>query len=388
MSTNTWNIEELKQQLYNEELHALREAGLLQESTIDYLERYRQTYEPGQGVHYQTGDPAVNYYDSEQYVNIVRRDISKMLSRAVQQGNLSVVAHAVGLTNKEDSDLPFQQLLQLENLIHGDRFKIPIFTGGQGGGKSYFAYLLAKYKARLCERDGEAYSVVTNSLTAVQENDDIDELVDSPQKLWDYRLANQGTIVFVFDEASSFLDSKAAGNASDLATFVPFLRRLRKMGILPIIVSHRAMDIGTDIRNLDSVVFIDKPDRKTAVFYDSYEAQQAEEALFEITGFSSEDRYEYDTDDLFISWKWDGLEDVVDQFKNPEKLRNVWEKWGIIRELKEKRDKIEELEQLKTERKELAQEAWELDEYDKKEIAEFAGVSPQTVASWNLHKEI
>ncbi len=24
-----------------------------------------------------------------------------------------------------------------------------------------------------------------------------------------------------------------------------------------------------------------------------------------------------------ISWKWDGLEDVVDQFKNPEKLEQV-----------------------------------------------------------------
>lgn len=389
MSNDYPNFAELKGELQDEKLPALREAGLIPKEKIRWFETYREHYEEGDGVHYEDGKPAQYYYNSETYVNRVRQAVSKTLSNAVKNGNHSVVEHAVGLTDADDNDsLPFQQYFRLEQLIHGDRFKIPVFSGGQGGGKSYMAYLIAKYKANLCKRDNQTFRVVTNSLTAVRKNEEIDTVIKSPQELWKYRLQEPGTVVFVFDEASSFLDSKAGGNASQLAKFVPFLRRLRKMDILPIMVTHRLKDLGTDVRNMDSVFIIEKPTEEKAIIYKSVPDYEDEDVYFTLSGFSTEDRYTYDTEDIFISWSWDGLEDVTELFSEPEQLRSIWETHGIVRDLKDVKEQLDKQEELKQKRKELAREAWELDEYDKQEIAEFSGVSVQTVSSWNLHKEI
>ncbi|MFC4551791.1 MULTISPECIES: hypothetical protein [Halorussus] len=366
----------LREDLARQKLPALEEAGLLTPDTIRYLESYRRHYEPGSKPHYETGKPAVSYHNTEHYVNVVRPEVGECLSRAVQSGNLAVVKHAIGLVGGDDSDVPFQDALTLENLIHGDEFRIFVFTGGQGGGKSYLAYTLAKYKSRLCRRDNIPVRAITNSLSAVEMNDELD-FVGSPNDLLDYRLENPGHIVLVLDEASSFFSSKA-GNAHNLQNFVPFLRRLRKMKIVPIIVSHRAMDIGTDIRKLDSVVFIDKPDQDTAVFYGESSEDDLNDKLLELSNYSTDERYDYDSDDLFISWKWDGLDRVTELMENPQQFRELWETKGVVKDLREVAERMEKIESLEQDRDDLIRACSELD-YSQSEIAEFAGVSQSRV---------
>lgn len=381
MTQNTdfdgYNLKSLRDKLVNSgDLNALSEAGLVDDDTVDYLVSFERSYEPGDREHWETGRPAARPEDTQHWRDIVRPEISKALHKAVQNGNMSVIEFANGFDD-DDHDVPFQEALTLENMVHGDEFKIFVFTGGQGGGKSYFAYLLSNYKMRLCRRDGIPARAVTNSLSAVQMNEDLD-FVGSPQDLLDYRLENPGHIVLVLDEASSFFDSKS-GNAHNLQNFVPFLRRLRKMKILPIIVSHRAMDVGTDIRKLDSTVFIHKPDKETAVFYDDSDGDELGEQLLEISGYSTDERYDFDTDDIFISWKWDGLDEIVELMENPQEFKSLWEEKGVVKDLRETAERLEEVRALEDERDDLIRAAADLD-YSQSELAEFARVDPSRVS--------
>lgn len=371
----------LRESLPSFRLPVLQEAGLIPPEEQEWFDLYRRTYEAGRGDHYEHPDrPAVHYHNSETYVERALPVVEEQIAAAVRNGNESVMDFLRGLDG-EDKDVPFQEVLQLEELVHGDEFKIFIFTGGQGGGKSYFAYTMAKYKVNLCHRDDIPVRAVTNSLSAVEMNDEL-EFIDSPKDLLDYRMENPGHIVFVLDEASSFFDSKASGNAADLAKFTPFLRRLRKMNILPIIVSHRTKDIGTDIRNLDSTVFVHKPNDQTAVFYDDEEengALNSEDKILELSGYTTDERYDYESEDLFISWNWDGLEETVELFENPQEFKEVWETKGIVKDLRETADELEQLKSLEEERDDLIRECAELD-YSQAEIAEFADVDPSRVS--------
>lgn len=379
MSDYDWlTVNRLKERLVSADLNALEESGLVDDDTIDYLISFEQAYEPGSRDHWQTGEPAVYPQNTEKWRRVVRPVVSKNISKALRSGNMRLLEYAAG-ADDDDRDVPFQEALTLEELIHGDDFKIFVFTGEQGGGKSYFAYVLGKYKARLCKRDGIPVRVVTNSLSAVELNEEL-EFVGSPQDLMDYRMENPGQIVFIFDEASSFFDSKASGHAAQMAKFVPFLRRMRKMRILPIIVSHRAMDIGTDVRKLESVVFIDKPDEDTAVFYDDEKNGELKDKKFEISGYTTDERYDYKSEDLFISWKWDGLDEIVDLMENPQEFKQLWEEKGVVKDLKEKAERIEQAEALKDDRGDLVRACAELD-YSQQEIAEFAGISKSMVNS-------
>jgi predicted transcriptional regulator len=379
MSDYDWlTVQRLKKRLMSADSNALQESGLIDEDTIDYLISFDRAYEPGSREHYKTGEPAVLPQNTQEWRDIVKPVISKQISKAMRNGNMRILELVAG-EDDDDRDVPFQEALTLEEQVHGDDFKIFVFTGGQGGGKSYFAYVLAKYKVRLCERDDIPVRAVTNSLSAVEMNEDL-EFVGSPEELLDYRMENPGQIVFVFDEASSFLDSKAGGNAAQMAKFVKFLRRLRKMRIMPIIVSHRAMDIGPDIRKLDSSMFVHKPDDDTAVFYDDEQGGELKDKKFEISGYTTDERYDYESEDLFISWAWDGLDEIVELMENPQEFKKIWEEKGVVKDLREKAERIAKIEELEDDRADLVRACAELD-YSQSEIAEFAGVSKSTVNS-------
>jgi predicted transcriptional regulator len=151
------------------------------------------------------------------------------------------------------------------------------------------------------------------------------------------------------------------------------------MKILPIIVSHRAMDIGTDIRNLESVVFVDKPSKERAVFYGESDGDELKNKMLDISGYSTDERYTYESDDLFISWKWDGLDDIVELMENPQQFKSLWEEKGVVKDLKGVARDIENTGDLESKRDGLIREVASLG-YSQSEIAEFAGVSPSRVS--------
>lgn len=370
-------INRFKEQVLSADADVLYEAGLVDEETLRDLLSFERAYEPGTRPHYKTGNPAVFARNTEKYREMVRPSASQEIRKAFRSGNMRILEFVAGV-DEDDRDVPFQEVLTLEEMIHGDDFKMFVFTGGQGGGKSYFAYTLARYKVRLCERDGIPVRAVTNSLSAVELNEEL-EFVGSPRELLDYRMENPGQIVFVLDEASSFFDSKAGGHGSDLVKFVPTLRRLRKMGILPIIVSHRAKDIGTDIRKLESVVFVHKPDEQTAVFYETEKDDKLEDKIMEISGYTTDERFDYKSEDLFISWDWDGLDEIYELMQNPQEFKELWDTKGVVKDLRETAERIEKIEQLKEDREELVRTCADLD-YSQSEIAEFANMDASRVS--------
>lgn len=375
MSDAIYATAKLRKQLLNQELDVLRDAGLLSTPAVRFLTKFKQNYQPGMDKHHSKDRPAVHYWNSERYHKIAEPEIAENLSKAVRNGNTDFIQHLIGLVGDDADDTPFAEVLKLEEQLHGDEFKIFVYTGGQGGGKSYHAYAMAKHKVNLCNRDDIPARAITNSLSAVELNDEM-EFVGSPQELLDYRLENPGHIVFVLDEASSFFDSKGAGNAANLAKFVPFIRRLRKLKILPIIVSHRAMDIGTDIRKLESTVFINKPNKETAVFY---EDEGMNDEMFRLSGYSTDERYDFESSDPFISWDWDGLDEIVELMENPQEFKELWETKGIVKDLKEVTEELEKVSELEDRQADLIRETAELD-YSQEEIAEMADVSQSKVA--------
>lgn len=84
------------------------------------------------------------------------------------------------------------------------------------------------------------------------------------------------------------------------------------------------------------------------------------------------------TEDMFISWSWDGLDRINELIEKLQEFRELWNEKGVARELQEIRNEIERIEDLKEKQKRLAKECAELD-YPESEIAEMSGLSPATV---------
>jgi len=62
MSGDYPNFAKLREQLTSEELPTLRDAGLLDESTVRYLELFREHYEPNTLPHYEKPDGTAYWY--------------------------------------------------------------------------------------------------------------------------------------------------------------------------------------------------------------------------------------------------------------------------------------------------------------------------------------
>ena len=256
-----YDVAQLKKELQNERLPALREAGLIQDGRmIEYLESYRESYETGQADHYKKDKKADVYYNSEEYVRIIRREISKNLSRAVSQGNKSIINHAIGLSSDNRDSLAKWEILRdffrrkpqytnqtnkiFQSIIYSSK------TPPTGKGKSNFGYYLIDIAQTVYPDIKILTNNETDSYTTVSEHwEDIEDTIRE----------TEGEAIMLIDEGAQFLQYADQSAGKDVSKMMKLLRKNRCHLIL---IAHTGADIPKDIRR--QMFFVDKKSQKEA----------------------------------------------------------------------------------------------------------------------------
>ena len=256
-----YDVAQLKKELQNERLPALKEAGLIQDARmIEYLESYRESYEPGQAEHHKKDKKANVYYNSEQYVRIIRREISKNLSRAVTQGNKSIINHAIGLSSDDRDDLAKWEILRdlfrrkpkyteqtnkiFQCIIYSSK------TPPTGKGKSNFGYYLIDIAKTVYPNIEVFTNNETDSYTTVSQH--WEEIEDTIRE-------TEGESIMLIDEGAQFLQYADQSAGKDVSKMMKLLRKNRCHLIL---IAHTGADIPKDIRR--QMFFVDKKSQKKA----------------------------------------------------------------------------------------------------------------------------
>jgi hypothetical protein len=244
-------IKQLRNALQNEDLPALRDAGLLSASAIDYLETYRETYDKHQAPHHETGEPAYWYYNSRQYVNVVRREVGETLSKAVRNGNLPLIQHALGLAATSDSGMDFYDYEVLADLIEEPSLMLLLF-GDTGSGKTFTAVRLSElWEFRVggvILTNIESFAEANEGVVYVHEYPDlIHYCINNPKK----------RKLLIADELSSLMSGYPADRHYVETYMRPLVRKMRKdpfrMSIIGI--GHRPGDIHPTMNNPELAYF-------------------------------------------------------------------------------------------------------------------------------------
>lgn len=293
----------LKENLASEDLPTLREAGLLDSQAIRYLEGYKQHYEPKSGTHYETGEPAYWYYNTETWIRIVRNKVGEALSKAVQSGNKAVVSHAVGLEKEGTAKMDFLDYEQLADLIEKPSLLFLLF-GDTGSGKSFTGVRLAElWEYRV------GGTVLTNIESLAEANENIVHINTYVDLLW-YCVENpKERKLLLADELSSLMSGYGDDRAAVERYMRPLERKKRKMPfrLSTIGIGHRVGDIHPTMRNGELAYFGIKVDQKQMTVYKD---EELDKEYCEVNGIGLPN-WEIDTDDDG-TWWWGSEEEILE----------------------------------------------------------------------------
>ena len=303
------DIKQLREQLSNEELPALRDAGLLKPATIDYLESYRETYEPGQAPHHETGEPAHWYYNSTQYVQVVRREVGKALSRAVRDGNLSLIQHSLGLNNNDGVEVDFVDFFKVKELLETPAFMLNIF-GAPRTGKTFSAARLVDLWC-LLNPNGLVISNI-NSWAEIHPQGIYTERMPKAIKLSE---EHDGPTLLFADELSAegtHSDIQKSGVEAGIRSF------FRKMGKDPydcsyIGIGHRVVEVAPMLRSGELAYFGFKEGRTKEAAQKHlviYEDSDKEDVVCDLGGIGLPE-YSPDTHDP-ATWDWGTPDEYIE----------------------------------------------------------------------------
>ena len=302
----------LREQLSDAKLPTLREAGLLDEDTIRFLESFKEHYEPNSEPHYDGEGTAYWYYNTETYHRIVRRNAGANISKAVESGNKSVVSHAVGLDKEGTAEMDFLDYEKLADLIERPSLLLLIF-GDTNSGKSYTGVRLAElWKYRV-----SGGTVITNIKSLAEGTKGvvfIDEYVD----LLRYCLNNPKERKLLLADELSSLMSGYSDDRQDVETYMrPLERKKRKepFRLSTIGIGHRIGDIHPTLRNGELAYFGIKEDQKHMKIYHTEDLDQE---YCDVNGIGLPN-WSIDTDDDG-DWWWGTEQEILEVAKEIEEV--------------------------------------------------------------------
>lgn len=227
--------------IQGKELKALEESGLVEERAINTLQRIK------------TAKPE-SYSKDSIYIKIVENQSSKAISRAMRDGNIDTLAHAVG-GSVEASKSSYRKIEEFKSYINTEG-KVYIIDGEPNDGKTNTALLIAEFWKEMT--DGR---VASNMKTC----ESLNEVVQSYNELEEF-LDSEGEVLFIFDDASNH----ASGYDKDREAMETKMRKLsnfiaKKQGVL-IFIGHTGKDIHPDTRR--KARKIEKNSIKSLTVYD------------------------------------------------------------------------------------------------------------------------
>ena len=299
----------LREQLSDAKLPTLREAGLLDEGTIRFLESFKEHYEPNSEPHYEDEGSAYWYYNTKRYNRIVRRAVGTNISKAVESGNKSTVSHAVGLEKEGTAAMDFLDYEKLADLIERPSLLLLMF-GDTGSGKTYTGVRLGElWEYRV------GGTVLTNIQSLAEANDGL-VYINSYVDLLLYCVQNpKERKLLLADELSSLMSGYGDDRQAVETYMRPLERKKRKepFRLSTIGIGHRVGDIHPTLRNGELAYFGIKDDLKQmTVFHD----EKMNDELLSVAGIGLPN-WDVDTDDDG-TWDWGSEEDILDAAREIE----------------------------------------------------------------------
>ncbi|WP_049923933.1 winged helix-turn-helix transcriptional regulator [Halopiger djelfimassiliensis] len=364
----------LRESLPSFRLPVLQDAGLIPPEEQEWFDLYRRTYSEGQGVHYETGEPADEYHESKTYVDRALPVIERQVASAVRNGNESVMDFIRGLDGDDGIDIAYwEEYEKIKDLFRQEPrytdftnsiFQCVIYSSAvppTGRGKSNTMYTLVEMAQTVYPN----LRVITNNTsddfeTAPEQWEDIERLVRS----------DDGWKLLCIDEAAQFLQY---ADQSGGKTVSQCLKLLRHNHCHLLMVGHTGMDIPADIRR--QVFFLDKQSQKQGVFgygitSNDIGTMEVANELFKVSKIPPTNLDYDDIDDEGIEIKFDGggvtSEYIVE---------------GLVREIGQVSDEIAKIEELEEKRRDLIRELDEEGDLTIREIADAANVSKSKVSN-------
>ncbi|QKY20671.1 hypothetical protein B4589_009870 [Halolamina sp. CBA1230] len=244
------DIKNLRERLAkNGDIHALQEAGLLDERTIKKLLSYKRSYESESAAHYDNPEETAYYARNTKYWReTVERELSENLRKAVQNGNWQVIAFALGRGSSEEQvRMDFGDYEKHRSLLQEPGL-VELMFAGMGGGKTMTAVRQAETWMMIYPN-----GMVVSNIKSWSEKHDRVEYVGDLRDLVETASENPEQRVFaVLDEFG--LKGSAYGGINQEAmekVMKNFVRLMRKEPYkLQIVgISQRPTDIHPTLRN-------------------------------------------------------------------------------------------------------------------------------------------
>lgn len=318
-SENVPELAILKEQLKNEKLPALRNAGLIQSDAVRrFLIQYEKNYEPNQAPHYKNSDEqAYYYYNSEEYVETVKQEISEVLSDAIVNGHTQVVQHAIGLQKTDEMGGYLVEYRKLFSFLENNSLSLIIGNSDTGDGKT--ATMISLVETMLASNE---YDVALLNLKSFTENRDDAVYIEKFTEYLQYCIDHPDQRkVLALDEISSVL-SGYPSDAADVQKFLrPFLRFKRHSPFNTSIigVSHSMGDVHPVWRDDSQADFLTK-------FGDTQEKRQKQFRIYRKHNDSANELYNKQieiTDMNLPKSSWDSDENSTFSFGEEEELLDI-----------------------------------------------------------------
>lgn len=301
--------------LKNKSIHALQDAGLIQDQRLQrYLLNYKKNYTPNQAPHYQNNTQAYYYHNSEEYVNKVEEEITRVLSEAMQNGQIQIIQHAIGLQQNQDMSGYLVEYRKLYTFLENNSLSLLIGNSDTGDGKT--ATMISLVETMLASPE---YDVGLINLKSFAEPRDDVIYIETFTEYLRYCIdhPNQRKVL-ALDEISSFLSGYPSDRA-DVEKFLrPFLRKKRKSPFNTSIigVAHSYGDVHPVWRDDSQADFLTK-------FGDTQKQRQKQFRIYRKLNDSSNELYnkQIDITDMNLpKSKWESDEDSIFRFGDENEL--------------------------------------------------------------------
>lgn len=271
----------------------------------------------------------------------IERYQTKTAQRAVRDADLSTMDHMIGKPSYSNDASGLHTVRQFEDFLTGDAQTRPIYLAAtMGSGKTDFAlsglevvewhYRRARETAKqidgldpseVPEPEFAANFDVTPSVDGVEVEhvDNFDDLIaDETGDGWIPQDASSDDVRWlIFDEASTELTAQSGANAQDVAeVMAPFVKKMRKIGVMLIVIGHDRKDVHPAIRSMAQ--FIDKRGLKRASVYRGIKQRRPVGHMFDLDGIPAT-TWDFDTDDL-AEWSWGSALDDGDGALDDERM--------------------------------------------------------------------
>lgn len=301
---DAWSSAQLGQKLKEatpDDLQSIRQAGVLPERVSRVLAQIENDYDPNFGENIEGIDP--NEYPSraeytEKYQKIITKWTSRVLSKAVHQGNDRLINRFIGVVESETSIDGIQVMIRFIRWVSREA-GVTYLAGHMGTGKTDFGLLMLEIFHKNLSDSKRGVKVATN-IKSVSENHDFVEFIDNQPDLIQWLENETGYKLFLFDEASSHASGYSGDAKNVTSQFRSMIRLIRKNDGSMTIIGHDGKDLHPTIRELAD--YVEKQGKKESAVFESVSDREGESKKFDITQIPQTNLY-YDTKEA-STWNW------------------------------------------------------------------------------------